>query len=85
MPESIKAYPNLRKIIDIDDTPLGFGKESEQHWSLEDHVVNLMARTRRLVRGIENDMPPFFLEKEIELCEERLSELKQIINREETK
>lgn len=78
MNKSIKAYPNLRKLIDIDDAEaLEIGEVP--HWTLEDHVVNLMARTRRLVRGIEGDIPSFLIEKEIELCEQRLSELREAL------
>lgn len=79
MSNNIKAYPELRGIISVDTSPTGIGGNPE--WSMEDHVVNYMARSQRLLKAIEGEYPAFFIEKEIELCEERLEELRQIIKR----
>lgn len=78
----MKFLQHLRELVpDIDDEePANVGNDNESHWTLQSHVVNLMERTKRLALGINKDMPPFLIKKEIELIEERLSTLKEYYN-----
>lgn len=81
----MELLKHLRKLVpNIENkNPANIGDEKQQHWTLQDHVVNLMERTKRLVTGINNDIPKVLIKKEIELVEERLSVLKEYYNEEE--